>query len=515
MATTITPTIVNLTAVVTQAPKLSQLQQSGAIVSVGGSTLAAGTYQYCGNLAAVNAISATSYAITSLAWLTGTVTATVASGVLPTTGTTFTTTISGATPAAYNGTYVATVASATTFTYAITTNPGTETVGGFFTLPGASPIAAPASTFFAQGTAVGAYVLELGDVVGVDAQIAALGTWITNNPGVFYGFLVPAAWDFSKDQVGSVIINNGGQNYTSAPTVGFSGGGGGTGAAGTAIIQNGSVVAVTITNPGSGYTTAPTVAFTGGAGSGANGTANLVSGMFELAAQYANPTGKTYFFVTTTVTNLINYAAQKSVFAVVPSPTAASTEFQAAAFFYQWLVNLPSLANPLGPMSYRFLFGVTPWPATGYAANIQTILSGYGNIVLVPPQGGITNACAFKGTTMDGSQASWWYGVDWFQIQGVQTMAAAVVNGSNQIPPLVYNQHGINTLLAKLQGVGNSAVSFQCALTVTITATDFGTYTTQNPNDYQAGLYDGFTADVTGQNGFLVIGIALDAIQFA
>lgn len=515
MAQTITPTIVNLTAVVTTAPTPSQLQQSGAIVSVGGTTLAAGTYLYCANLSAVTAVAATTYAITSLAWASGTVTATVTSGILPSIGTTFTTTISGATPSGYNGTYSATVASSTTFTYAVTSNPGTETVAGSFTLSGTSPITAAATTFFAQGTSVGAYVLELGAITGVDAQIAALQTWITNNPNVFYAYLVPAAWDYSKDEVGSVIINNGGTGYTSVPTVGFSGGGGGTGAAGTAVIQNGQIASVTITNPGSGYTSTPTVTFTGGGGSGAMATANLVSAMYELASQYANPTAKTYFFVTTSVTNIVNYSAQKSVFAVVPSPTAASTEFQAAAFFYQWLVNKPSAANPLGPMSYRYLYGVTPWPATGYAANIQTVLSNYGNIVLVPPQGGISNSCAFKGTTMDGSQASWWYGIDWFQIQGVQALAAAVVNGSNTIPPLVYNQHGINTLLATLQNVANSAVSFQCALTITLTATDFSTYTTANPTNYQAGIYNGFTADVTGQNGFLTVGVALDAIQFA
>lgn len=515
MAQTITPTIVNLTAVVTVAPTPSQLQQSGAIVSVGGTTLAAGTYQYCGNPTAVTAIAATSYAITSLAWASSTVTATVASGTLPSIGTTFTTTISGATPSGYNGTYVATVVSATTFTYALASNPGTETVAGTFTLSGASPITSAATTFFAQGQAVGAYVLELGSIVGADAQIAALQTWITNNPGVFYAYLVPAAWDYSKDEVGSIIVNNGGNGYTSVPVVGFTGGGGGTGAAGTAIIQNGAIVAVTITNPGSGYTTAPTVTFTGGGGVGAAATANLASALNIVASTYSNPTGKTYFFVTTSVANIGNYAAQKSVFAVVPSPLATSQEFQAAAFFYQWLVNNPSLANPLGPMSYRYLYGVTPWPATGFTANIQTILSNYGNIVLVPPQGGISNSCAFKGTTMDGSQASWWYGIDWFQIQGVQAMAAAVINGSNQIPPLVYNQHGINTLLSTLQNVANSAVSFQCALTITLIATDFSTYTTQNPTNYQAGLYNGFTANVTGQNGFLVVGIAMDAIQYA
>jgi hypothetical protein len=515
MANTITPQIVNLTAVVETAPVPSQLQQSGAIVSVGGTTLTPGTYQYCGNLAAINQISATSYAITSLSWASEEVTATVASGNLPSTGTQFTTTISGAAPTGYNGTYIATVASSTTFTYALASSPGTETTPGFYTISGTSPITYPATSFFAQGTAVGVYVLELGNVVGVDAQIATLDTWIETNPGVFYGYLVPAAWDYSKDEVGSVVINNGGNGYTIAPTVTFSApGGGGTTATGTAIVQNGSVVAITITNTGSGYTAAPTITFSG-TGVGASATANLASALNILSSQYANPTGLTYFFVTTSVANLANYANQKSVYATVPAPTATSQEFDSGAMFYQWLVNSPSASNPLGPMSYRWLYGVTPWVVSGNQANINNVLTGYGNLIYQGSEGGISKSGIWKGTTMDGTQAAWWYGIDWFQIQVKQALAAAVMNGSNQNPPLVYDQHGINTLLAVAQNVANSAVQFQCALSITITATSFSAYTTANPNNYQAGIYQGFSATVVGQNGFLVVGLALAAVQFA
>lgn len=72
--------------------------------------------------------------------------------------------------------------------------------------------------------------------------------------------------------VASVTVNSGGSNYTSAPTVTFSGGGG-TGAAGTATISGGRVTAVTMTSGGSGYTGAPTVSFSAGGGSSASGTA--------------------------------------------------------------------------------------------------------------------------------------------------------------------------------------------------------------------------------------------------
>lgn len=72
--------------------------------------------------------------------------------------------------------------------------------------------------------------------------------------------------------VEAVIITNGGTGYTSAPTVGFTGGGG-SGAAGTAVVANGVVVSVTMTAYGTGYTSTPTVGFTGGGGSAAAATA--------------------------------------------------------------------------------------------------------------------------------------------------------------------------------------------------------------------------------------------------
>lgn len=441
MATTITPQIVNLTAVLTVAPAPSQLQQSGAFVSVGGTTLTTGSYLYCASLSAVEAILSTA------------------------------------------GNYV--------------------------------ELGTMGTTFFAQGSSVGVYVLELGTQTSGAAGIEALNTWITNNPGIFYAYLLPAAWDNTSEVVGSVIVSAGGSGYTAAPTVTFSGGGGGIGATATATIANGAVTAVTITNPGSGYTSAPTVTFTGGSGTGAAATANLASEVNIVVSEYAGPAARTYFFVTTTVANVSTYSANKSVYAFVPSPTATSQEFGAAAHFYQWLVNSPSATNQLAPMAYRFLYGVTAWPATGYASSIQTILSAYGNINLVPPQGGITNTCIFKGTLMDGSQASWWYGIDWYQIRVVNDLADEVVNGSNENPPLLYDQNGINHLAAVAQSDLNTAISFGCALSGTVTATSFAAYTAANPANYKAGIYDGLAVDIVGQNGFLQVGVTLDAIEFA
>ena len=439
MATTITPTIVTVNTTVTQSPSPSQLQQSGAAVSTGGTTLAAGSYQYCGTLAEVTALLVASLPITSLAWSTGVVTATAAATLQLATGETFLTTIAGATPAAYNGTFLATVTGTDTFTYPLAASPGTETAPGTYTPPGSAFLTNSATTFFAQGGSVGLYVFELGALTTAALSIAALNTWIAtySNPQVFYAYLLPGSWDAQ-----AAALNT-------------------------------------------------------------------------MAANYESPSGQTYFFVTTSVGNISVYAANKAVFAVVPSPSASSTEQQSAAFFYQWLVNKPSTANKLAPMSYRYLYGVVPWAQMGNATSLDTVLTAFGNLVITGAEGGISTSAQFKGTTMDGEQAAWWYGIDWCRIQLKQALAAAIINGSNSQPPLLYDQPGINTLQATAQQIGDSAVSFGCALSVTVNAVPFYTYTQANPSDYNAGIYNGLSATIVGQTGFLTITFNLDAVQFA
>lgn len=97
--------------------------------------------------------------------------------------------------------------------------------------------------------------------------------------------LVKAA--HSGGLIAGVLITAGGDSYDSAPTVTFSGGGG-SGAAGTAVLSGDSVARIEMTNPGSGYTSAPTVTFSGGgSGTGAAGTALLALAETEaLAAKY-------------------------------------------------------------------------------------------------------------------------------------------------------------------------------------------------------------------------------------
>jgi phage tail sheath protein FI len=114
----------------------------------------------------------------------------------------------------------------------------------------------------------------IGDINAKTGMYALLdaGTLLGVTPRLI---CVPGYTSQSVNGIGAINVTNAGSGYTSAPAVAFSGGGG-TGAAGTAVLGTGpnagKVVGVTITNPGNGYTSAPTIAFSGGAGAGAAAT---------------------------------------------------------------------------------------------------------------------------------------------------------------------------------------------------------------------------------------------------
>ena len=82
--------------------------------------------------------------------------------------------------------------------------------------------------------------------------------------------------------VESLTITNGGSGYSGTPTVAIAAPASGTQATGTAVMDSNAVVSVTITNPGKGYDPAnpPAVTFSGGGGSNAAGTAVVYDGSY-------------------------------------------------------------------------------------------------------------------------------------------------------------------------------------------------------------------------------------------
>jgi hypothetical protein len=430
--------IVTVNVNVTVAAQLSQYQRSGAIVSQGGTVLAANATSFLTQPSDLTPLLPAPLALSSIVWNNGIATATTTAPHGVQNGQTFLTTLVGQAPSGYAGTFVATATGSATFTYALATNPGAETIPGTYTRPSVAATVARVTTFFAQGAQTGVSILELGTSSFPTAGIAVLQAFDIANPNLFYAYRTPGEWDAQ-------------------------------------------------------------------------------AAFLALVLSYNGTTAKKYFFIDTTAANLPSYTAQmKSVFAVVPSPTASTTENQASAPFQSFLNNQPSAVSKVPQMSYRFMFGVTPWPLQGNTATINQVLALKGNVILTGAEGGISNATLYRGTMMDGNNASFWYAVDWVQIQAQLQLANAIINGSNNPQnPLYYNQDGINTLRAVAQGVVNSGIAFGLILApATVVATPFVTYTQQNPNDYAAGIYNGLALTFTPQLGFTSITFNIQVDQF-
>jgi hypothetical protein len=109
--------------------------------------------------------------------------------------------------------------------------------------------------------------------------------------------------------------------------------------------------------------------------------------------------------------------------------------------------------------------------------------------------------------TSDGNDMSYWYSVDWVQINVDMMLANAVINGSNNpINPLYYDQDGIDRLQLVAQGVFNTGTSYGLVNgSPVVNAISFKTYTKDNPNDYKIGRYAGLSATYTPMRGFTEI----------
>ena len=202
------PNIVNVVVTQQVASAPNQLQQTGAFVSQGGTTLAAGTTQLLTQLSDLTSILRPATDISTITW-TGsivTVTTTTAHGIPN--GDTVQIVIAGCTPTGYNGTFAGTATGTNTVTYPLVSDPGSSTVEGTLQLSNTLELAAMNNTFFAQGSTVSVFVLELGTTTVADG-VTALNLYIEDNVGhlptsptpQFYSYLLPKTWDVSDAQV--------------------------------------------------------------------------------------------------------------------------------------------------------------------------------------------------------------------------------------------------------------------------------------------------------------------------
>jgi hypothetical protein len=193
------PNIVNVVVTQQVASAPSTLQQTGAFISQGATTLAEGTPYLLTQASSLASILSGAVSITTMVLSTGTVTVTTTTPHGIPSGDTVEATITGVTPTAYNGTFAVTSTGTNTFTYPLAGSPGSVTVQGVVTLEDVAELVAMNNTFFAQGATTPVYVLELGTNT-VANGITALEAYIANPTIKFYSYLLPTTWDITAAQ---------------------------------------------------------------------------------------------------------------------------------------------------------------------------------------------------------------------------------------------------------------------------------------------------------------------------
>ena len=226
-------------------------------------------------------------------------------------------------------------------------------------------------------------------------------------------------------------------------------------------------------------------------------------------------TAMTYVWVTTSLATYANWSGNKSVVMLLQDVTAPVTEFSLAGPFYKALNYNPSNTNKVAPFAFQYLVGVTAF--TGSRTTQQLLKTANCNYVGTGAEGGISNTLILWGVTADGRDFTYWYSVDWIQININLSLSNAIINGSNNpINPLYYNQAGINTLQKVAQGTVNSGISFGLVLApATVQAVPFATYVTDNPSDYSTGKYAGLSLTYTPARGFTQIIFNVNVTDFA
>lgn len=264
------------------------------------------------------------------------------------------------------------------------------------------------------------------------------------------------------------------------------------------------------------------------------------STFFDLTAAFVSTTSLTYFFATFTVDNYVDLTtAPKCVIGLIEAPDTPDAEFSSAADFWVALHYQPSSTNKVTPYAFSFLLGVTPYPTKGNGALLAALKAAGVNVVGTGAEGGISSDVLFWGTTMDLKDFTYWYSVDWVQINMDRSIANTIINGSNTpTNPLYYNQDGINRLQASAAGVMSRAVTYGLALgtikqtqltsaefdaaldagefdgQAVINAQPFIAYSEANPDDYPIGKYSGLTIVYVPARGFTQIIVNLVVSNF-
>ena len=519
---------VNVTETVGAAP--ATLQQTAALVSQGGTATSQFTGSFLTQVSDLTPLLTPAKALTSAVLTAGVVTATTTTAHGYTVGDSLEITIAGVSPSGYNGTFFCTITGASAFTYSLTGSLASG-AGGTYLPYSATEILQMATSWFAQGSNLGVYVLEMGPGNIADG-VASLTTYLSQNPnsaytvgatGYYYGYCIPRAWDASAVflALAAQYENPNTQTYFFTTT---------TLATYTAYPPTMKCVYATIESPVMGIY--PANALTAAVYSSPHVTLTTTTAhgvvpgdWFTIIGCLPTTFNGTFLALPGTTASTIVYGVATNPGIIATEGTlqasyygnagTTATEFNSAEMMYQWCINAPSATSPVPPFAFRYLYNATPFPTRGMGPVLSALKTAGINIVGTGNEGGISLSIILWGTTMDGHDATFWYSQDWVQIQSNLAISNAIINSSNSPNPIYYDQNGINRLQAVEQRVMTNAVAFGLALApVTVTATPFVTYVNQNPTDYPAGIYRGLATSYTPQRGFTSIIFNLNVASF-
>lgn len=512
---------VNVTQTVGSAP--ADLQKSGALISQGATTNPIGISTLITQLSDLTAILKPAAAITSVAIAGTTVTATCAAAHGYTVGLQLYMDIAGVSVSGYNGTFLCTITSTTQFTYTRAAAALSAGSGGTFRPTSVAEVTAMATTFFAQGSNLGCYVLELG-AGSPDNGVAALSSYLQANPnsdyvpgtlGYFYAYVIPKSWDANANFLTLLSTYS---SLTSRVYFFI------TSTLTTYSSYSNTLKSAFVLVESPQYGAYPAVAISSASYSAGLLTLTMASATSVSVGDYVTISDCTPSSYNGTYQAVLGTGGTALVFNRATNPGSLTTpgqlnaslyansappatEFSAAACFWRLLNYTPSAANLVAPFAFGYTYGTTPFPNRGQNAILTALKTANVNVIGSGSEGGVSNTIVLWGTTGDGHDLTYWYSVDWVQINMDIQISNAIINGSNNSQnPLYYDQNGINRLQAVAQGVMRNAISFGLALSpVEVNAIPFTEYVAQNPSDYPAGIYGGLSVSYTPQRGFIQI----------
>ena len=188
-----------------------------------------------------------------------------------------------------------------------------------------------------------------------------------------------------------VVVTNGGFGYGNVPPVSFTGGGGGSGAAGYATVSNGVVTGITPTNAGTGYMTPPTVVIgppNGMLSGQTNATLTVTNAMPSALGNYYVMISNSFGTATSAVVNLTLVYPP----AITTNPVGFTNNLQTSN-------NLSVSATGTAPLSYQWALNGTNLSgaiSTNYVINGLSLAgAGAYTVQVSNPYGSVTSSPAY------------------------------------------------------------------------------------------------------------------------